>query len=222
MAKQVRAAVTRQQIVHAAAAMFDERGFHGASFADILRDTGLSKGAVYFHFASKIDLAGAIVAEQHRRSIALVDAIAGTEASTLEQIVMLCHGIGRQMIEDPVVRAGIRLTLELGSLDKPAGPYLDWITACEAFGRRAVEEGDLDAHLDPSMLAHFVISAFTGVQLLSDVLAGRVDLEERIDQMWTLLLPGIMPTSRHDAIETVRGARWSLPLGGDLLPVSAT
>jgi AcrR family transcriptional regulator len=48
---------TRRLIVERAAAVFNTRGVAGASMADITAATGLEKGGVYNHFASKDDLA---------------------------------------------------------------------------------------------------------------------------------------------------------------------
>mgnify|MGYP001271787947 CR=1 FL=1 len=49
--------LTRQRIVAAAAPIFNERGFAGCSMQDVLEATGLKKGGLYRHFASKEELA---------------------------------------------------------------------------------------------------------------------------------------------------------------------
>ena len=47
----------RQQVILAAAsAEFAAKGFAGASYNAIIRDAGLSKGAMYYYFADKADL----------------------------------------------------------------------------------------------------------------------------------------------------------------------
>jgi AcrR family transcriptional regulator len=46
----------RARIQDAALACFARRGFAGASMADIVREAGLSAGAVYVYYASKADL----------------------------------------------------------------------------------------------------------------------------------------------------------------------
>ncbi|SEE79978.1 DNA-binding transcriptional regulator, AcrR family [Rhodococcus jostii] len=199
---------TRAQIVRGAAEMFEKQGFVGASLGTIIENTGLTKGALYFHFKSKEELARCIVAEQHATSIASVEAIGREEASAIEQIVMLCHEMARQIVHDPIVRAGIRITLELSADDHgPADPYLDWINTCEHLARRAVDQGDLAPDIDPPRFARFVIGAFTGVQTVSQVLAQRTDLEQRVDDMWGYLLPGVMPPARHSEIGRIRKAR---------------
>jgi AcrR family transcriptional regulator len=48
---------TREQIVEKAAALFNQHGYHKASIADVMRATGLEKGGIYRHFASKEELA---------------------------------------------------------------------------------------------------------------------------------------------------------------------
>jgi len=198
--------------VEAAAAAFDRLGFEGASLGAIVdASSGFTKGALYFHFKSKDELAHAVVEQQHAISIASVDAIAATQASALEQIVMLCHEMGRQIVEDPIVRAGIRLTLEFSASAEPdqPGPYQDWIAACRHLVEIAIAEGDLPPTIEPPDLARFVISAFTGVQMVSNVLDRRIDLENRIDQMLQFLLNGILAPDSHLDSDKIRRARWN-------------
>src|SRR5262245_28737275 len=46
----------RERIVSAALRVFGEHGFHGATMQDVVRDSGLSVGAIYTWFRSKDDL----------------------------------------------------------------------------------------------------------------------------------------------------------------------
>jgi TetR/AcrR family transcriptional repressor of nem operon len=48
---------TRRAIVERAAPLFNQRGYEGCSMADIMEATGLEKGGIYRHFASKEELA---------------------------------------------------------------------------------------------------------------------------------------------------------------------
>ncbi len=48
---------TRQRIVAEAAALFNQRGFDGSSMSDLMKATGLEKGGIYRHFATKEELA---------------------------------------------------------------------------------------------------------------------------------------------------------------------
>jgi AcrR family transcriptional regulator len=51
---------TRQRILEQAAPLFNQRGFEGCSMQDVLEATGLEKGGVYRHFASKEELAAEV------------------------------------------------------------------------------------------------------------------------------------------------------------------
>ncbi|MFC8918741.1 TetR/AcrR family transcriptional regulator [Streptomyces sp. WAC05374] len=53
----------RRQILDGAARCFARNGFHATSMADVLRETGLSAGAVYRYFRGKDELIEAIVTE---------------------------------------------------------------------------------------------------------------------------------------------------------------
>src|SRR5690606_21149965 len=59
---------TRERIVNVAAALIAEKGFAGTSIKDISDALGVTKAALYYHFASKEEILRAIV-EQPIQSI---------------------------------------------------------------------------------------------------------------------------------------------------------
>jgi AcrR family transcriptional regulator len=199
MVKQVRAQVTRDAIVDGAAAVFERRGYGLASIADIAVESGMTKGALYFHFPSKDELARAVIAEQHRRTMAEAAAVVQAGHPPLETMVRLSLALARQLLADTVVQAGIRLTTDVSSFEPPVSePYVDWLNTAEDLFRRAVADGVLRPEVDPSMLAHFVVPAYTGVQLVSETLTARADLLQRVRELWIVLLPGIVTPEHWD------------------------
>ncbi|WQB75543.1 ScbR family autoregulator-binding transcription factor [Prescottella equi] len=211
MARQARAVATRQLIVLRASEVFDRVGYYGARVEEIVESARITKGALYFHFGSKDGLARHIIREQHRLAERSIEAIAVTDASALEQMVMLCHEMARQT-SNPLVRAGIRLTVELGVTDAlgdaptdPFQPWTDWATRLAA---RAVEQGDISDRVAPAVLGRHLIGAVTGAQLVSRVRTWFSDLDGRVDEMWQVLLPSIVPAGRHDRIPSASSARW--------------
>lgn len=211
MAQQARAVATRQQIVLRAAEVFDRVGYYGARVEEIVDSARITKGALYFHFGSKDGLAQHIIREQHDLAVRSLAAIAATDASALEQVVMLSHEMARRT-GDPLVRAGIRLTVELGATDDlgdtPADPYLPWTDWATRLVARAVEQGDIAETVSPPILARHLICAVTGAQLVSRVRTWFTDLDGRVDEMWQVLLPGVVPAGRHDRIPSASAARW--------------
>ncbi|MFD9519021.1 TetR family transcriptional regulator [Streptomyces sp. NPDC059979] len=63
MASQARGIRTRRQLLDAAASTFLEHGYEGASIGEITRRAGLTRGAVYFHFSSKEEMAQGVLDE---------------------------------------------------------------------------------------------------------------------------------------------------------------
>ena len=49
--------ITKQRIINSALSLFGNKGYDKTTMADIMKDTGLSKGALYHHFVSKENIA---------------------------------------------------------------------------------------------------------------------------------------------------------------------
>ncbi|QDQ96861.1 ScbR family autoregulator-binding transcription factor [Tomitella fengzijianii] len=206
MVTQARAFTTRALIVKGAAIAFERYGYDGASLNDVVEAAGTTKGALYFHFKTKEALAREVIVEQERQSHAAVEAIEESGSAALEQIVMVCHEMARQILEDPIVRAGVRITLELSITDGPHHPYETWIAGCARLAARAIDEGDLREDVDAGALAHFIVSAFAGVQLFSQFETRRTDLSRRVDEMLQVLLTGLVPPRRRARLDKILAA----------------
>lgn len=185
--KQERAEQTRRALLHAAAEVFDEYGYAGASITRILKRAGVTAGALYFHFGSKEELAKAVMNSQPETLVPLV------AAGGLQRLIDLTLVWSWQLQRDPLLRAGVRLTNEQTSAEGPANadPYEKFRAIMTGYLREAQEEGELQPGVDPAVVAEFVVAACTGMQMYSNVVSGRRDLPERTQQMWNLILPGI-------------------------------
>ena len=193
MAQQERAERTRTAILDAAAEVFDENGFFGATLSEILQRAGVTKGALYFHFQSKEEIAQAIIGEQ----FGVWDPISEIGTKGVQAVIDLAQAMARSLQQDMRVRASIRLVIEQGTFASPAtGAYQGWIDVVESCLVDAQEKGDLKADVSPNDVATYVIGSFTGVQVSSEVLTGREDVVQRVTNMWRFLLPGIVPPRR--------------------------
>ncbi|MDH6117272.1 ScbR family autoregulator-binding transcription factor [Kitasatospora sp. GAS204B] len=198
MAQQERAVQTRSKVLEAAAQVFAEHGYASASMAQILATAGVTKGAVYFHFSSKEDLAKAVVAEQ-------ANWLAGgesAEGSGLQGLIDLSHRFAHGLRTDPIARGAVRLVIEYGSFSSPdPTPYLQWIAGVRALLLVAREEDALRDGVDVDAAAEALVGMFTGIQLIAEVLSGRQDLDRRITSMWELVLPNL---ARPEALPELR------------------
>lgn len=113
---------SREQLLDAAAKVFSERGYRGASVEAIAAAAGVTKGALYWNFESKSDLFVSLLEErvdQRLRVLAeAADAIAGEETVTPlvsreissvvdeeRQIHLLTHEYWSLAARDPELRA---------------------------------------------------------------------------------------------------------------------
>lgn len=189
---QERAELTRHAVILGAAKSFEKFGY-AASLNTILQYCSVTKGAMYFHFKSKEDLAHAVIAAQHDMAMEGTQVVHDHSDSAIESLVLMSQEMARQLVTEPIARGGMRLTMEIGSIQGPIEqPYRDWIDAIRQVATQAAVDGDLVKGTDIDALATFVVGSFTGVQILSEMLTGRADLYIRLRQMWELVLPTIV------------------------------
>ncbi|MBG6224266.1 AcrR family transcriptional regulator [Arthrobacter sp. CAN_A2] len=199
--QQARARSTRSAIILSAAGIFEEHGYGNTALAAVASAAGVTKGALYFHFASKDALAEAVIDEQHAIASADGARVQALGRPALETMVLICRGFTLQLIEHSVMRAGIRLTFEASAFGHDVRrPYLDWASLFGELAAIAQQDGDLRPDLDADAFAHVVVGCYTGVQMVSNVLTGRADVVERLADLWQMLLPGVVVADRQEQV----------------------
>ena len=204
MAKQARSLITRETILRAAGSVFAELSYSAATLGDVVTEAGVTQGSLYFHFDSKHQLASEVIQRQHETALAAVSSVApGTRA--VESLVRLSVTIAEQILTDPIVRGGMRLSTETPELFPGVArrPYQDWITTGTALLTEAVAQGDVAADRDLVALARFVMSAYTGSQVVSHALTGWADLYDRLGEMWEFVLPTLLVEDRRGDIPSL-------------------
>jgi AcrR family transcriptional regulator len=172
VARQERAIRTRQKILVAAAELFDEVGYEAATISEVLQRSGVTKGALYFHFTSKEELAQEVLAGQ-----------VGALPPVPEQELLL-----QKIIDDALVLAHL-LHLRV--------PMQGWIDHNTALLSKALDNGELLPHVDPVSSAKLFAGSFTGVQVLSKIMTNHEDMVDRVAFLMRTLLtaltvPGVL------------------------------
>lgn len=103
----------RRQILAAAGTVFARQGYHGARMDDVVAESGLSKGTLYWYFKSKEELATALVHQILDAEHAGLSAAGDPERPAAERLEELARGFARGLTAD-ADRA--LLTLELLTL----------------------------------------------------------------------------------------------------------
>lgn len=191
MTKQARSENTRSHLVRSAAELFDSNGFAGATLEDVSRAAGVTKGAFYFHFSSKDELAGAIQAEACALLRAAVYRVGGRAA--VQSLVDLTHELAGWLEHEPVVRASFRTARECGHRGTPfLDFYTDWLATVETLLASAQRAGELRDGVGVEQAATFVLTVSSGVEMLWWSRIRQGSIRDSLTGMWRLALPGIV------------------------------
>ena len=92
---------TRDALVQAAAEVFAERGFHGASLDEVAAVAGFTKGAVYSNFKGKDDLFLAVLESRYESGMAaLYDTLDASTGNPEEQLPDFVEYISSQFNDE--------------------------------------------------------------------------------------------------------------------------
>lgn len=187
-------AARRQQVLDAALRCFARQGFHATSVRDVVRESGLSAGAVYSYFPSKDELvAGAVAPMLEAMARALDDVVhdpapapAEVVAGLLRRVVPVAVGGEVDMTRVAVTAWGeaLRDDVVRGLADRTYGRIRGRLVEAVAAWRDA---GNLPAGTDPEPLAQVLFSTVAGF-VLQHALFADVDVEPYAEAL-ALLLP---------------------------------
>ncbi|RLV01521.1 TetR family transcriptional regulator [Streptomyces griseocarneus] len=189
MAKQDRAIRTRRAILEAAAVVFDERGYDAATINEILARAEVTKGALYFHFTSKEELAHAVVQSQVSAAPLCPELPRSCKMQELVDIGMI---FTHRLLSDPVLRGSVRLSIEhSAAAPHRTGQFSDWTALHTRTLMEGKERGEVLPHVMPSEVAELIVAAYGGINALSQTVSGRRDLECRAVCLYEYLMPGV-------------------------------
>ncbi|MFI1620482.1 ScbR family autoregulator-binding transcription factor [Streptomyces lydicus] len=186
MAQQDRAIRTRRVILEAAASVFDEQGYDRATIAEVLERAGVTKGALYFHFASKEQLALAVLEEQ------VVDIAVEPQKIKLQEFVDAGQVLAYRLRRDPIQRGAARLAVEQGSnhLDRKQS-MISWTRFVEGLLNEARARGEILESIVVRDTAELFVGAFAGLQMMSHAMTNQADLSHRLTVFFEHTLPSI-------------------------------
>lgn len=161
-----RRTTTRKAILTAALELFATNGYDATSVGDILTAAGISRGAMYHHFASKEDVFAAVFMQTSADAIRRASTRIPANASTREALITGCLGwldavddqrIRQILLVDGPVALGwerARVLEEATSL----GVMRSAITRAVKAGELEVASVDLAARLINAVLAEAALS----------------------------------------------------------------
>lgn len=203
--RQARAERTRTLILEAAAVAFAERGFDGVSMNDLVRESGLTKGAFYFHFPSKDEIALAAFRTKQTELVARLVELTGEATNATERLRGLLVHRARLLRDDASLRIVARLGAELNVRSGPGSEYASFQDLALDLLRGIIEEGqrngEFRAGLDASHAARTLFALIVGLDTLSLLDSSGEDITERTDAALELVIPALAtagpPTARR-------------------------
>jgi AcrR family transcriptional regulator len=188
--QQERARRTRAAIIRSAAVEFGKSGYAAASLNRILEGSRATKGAMYFHFDSKEDLARAVLDAAVERYRATTERwLARTDLSPLDALHGMLDEVALRLENDIVVQAEHRLIIEPEFYrDVRTGGGRIHGRATRLLAVRAVEQKQLRSDADPDRFTRTLAAALAGQRYITDILGGTGDLRGRFQEALEVII----------------------------------
>ena len=119
-----RTETTTTELVEAAHGLFATRGYAATSIEDVVRAAGVTRGALYHHFASKLDVFRAVYEREERLLARSLAEAAATARDPWRRVEIGCHAfleacltqsVRRVVLLDGVSVLGWETVREIGS-----------------------------------------------------------------------------------------------------------
>lgn len=194
-----RAKARPEEILEAALAEFNQRGFDAARMEDIATRAGLSKAGVYLYFPSKVALLEALIEAKIAPLARQAEAMAAAGAQQPLQTLRLLADMVTKLLADPKTFAVPRLVMSIsGRFPEIADYYRTHViergrNALERLFATAIERGEI-RRLDPRAVARAFIGPIFFEAMWTHVLRGESalgDAEKLVEQHFDVLLNGL-------------------------------
>jgi AcrR family transcriptional regulator len=184
----------REAVIEAARDLFVERDYNHVSIEEILERSGVSRGALYHHFPTKLDLFVAVYKASETRVIEQIASRISSASTPLEALIDGARAYLRLCETDEEFRR-IGLTQSRAVLG-----WEGWRAAASELGiavvlalvSAAIEAGELPP-LDPETIAQVLLGALIEAAMLVAMAENRGTARERSESVIVDLLEGLRP-----------------------------
>jgi TetR/AcrR family transcriptional repressor of nem operon len=195
---------TKQRIVELAAPVFNQKGYVGASFRDLIDATGLEKGGIYNHFGSKEELA--LEAYDHAMSIVTTALARSQEHATdaPDRLVRLIRAFSASA-RTPAIEGGcpiMNTAIEADDThpelrDRARESMTQWHRLIGRIVKDGKAAGTLRDDVDPYALASTTTAALEGALMLARLYDDPAHMDRVVDHL--IAHVGTLRTPRRSA-----------------------
>jgi AcrR family transcriptional regulator len=174
---------TRRKIIAEAAPIFNRFGYAGCSMRDIMEATGLEKGGLYRHFATKEKLA----TEVFRYSLALVVEVRRDGVEKIRGAVEQLRYLIRHFVEIHSIIPGGCPVMNTAIDADDGNPTLralvqeamrQWKATLGRIVKEGIEQGEIETNIEPRSIANVIISTLEGALMISRLEGTRVAMHD--------------------------------------------
>lgn len=184
------------QILNAALSLFARQGFAHTSMNDIVRESGVSKGGVYWHFQSKDTLILAIFDAFFSGQEAILHSVLHSTDSPTTRLRQLVDLAGAELeaaaARFPAPLEFYTLAAHNETLRARLGQfYADYHEKLCLLLQEGIDEGVWPETTAVASTAHVLISTIEGVILIWSLFPDQINLREQMETAVSLLLAGL-------------------------------
>jgi AcrR family transcriptional regulator len=195
----------RTQILDAATAAIIRKGYNGTTMNDIVNESGLSKGAIYWYFKSKKEILLALTDRFIKTDQLRIIESAKSKKTVLERLRLIIESqfqmdrgalIG---IFDPEARKLLiefwqQLTVDSDVHDRFKSAYNFWLEFCQQQIQEAVANGEIRP-VDAVSTSIILIAIFDGLSWHKLLNLTGISSNQMVDTLFELLLKGLQPNA---------------------------
>lgn len=175
---------------------FARRGYAAASVNAILEGSHATKGAMYFHFESKEELARAVLAVALERYTDSTDRWKRVDADPFQVLHGIIVELAERFASDVIVQAEFRLIVEPEFYaEVRSGGSQVWGHTAHELVLRAEAEGLLREGADPESFTRVLGAALAGQRYMLDLTTDTTELGERFEEALEVVLAAMASPS---------------------------
>ena len=189
---------THAQIMDTAERLFATKGFDGTSMNDIVKESGVSKGAIYGHFESKEQLFLSLWERQTMVGIGQLRHMFSPDETVVEKLTKVADMTMASSCDCPqeVVRMQIEFMVASSRMESIGPGMLKRYETVHAFIKEIFDEGvrkgEFKADTDTESLTSILFAALDGLALHYATLGIKFDSGRLQDTLTSVVLGGIL------------------------------
>lgn len=184
---------TREHILKSSRKLLVTQGFHNTAISEIISATGVKKGNLYYHFASKEDLGLAVLEDAKEEFFLFLNkSLSGSDP--VIKIINACQAIFNEQKKNNFVGGCLfgNTALEMTDSNPQFASIIQevfdrWTEIFETLMLKAQESGNLNSKIPPKLLAKTVVATVEGAIMMSRVSKRKQDLCDFLTAIKTIL-----------------------------------